>query len=339
VYVRTRAELDSCLAERWKNQQSIRRRRDDFVRRYCGLDDFSALVDHHWRSVLAERRAVGILCRQIASIAVEDVACYLGCLALGLSPWAGELVQDGFYTVNPDKLYRVKIPWLRWAKKGNPVMQYERLSDASNVRLEGMILAQVKTREGIALPDWHHQHRARVFGNRYPFLDMSAFFSDCLRRATRRPAFMYAESDSGYEQRVHCNGDPLTRDFRPPAEWYYPIYLSLFVDGSLVLLENYDDSYGGSLGVKRLFEDAMSRIEAVVGVRPLVLQTSALSPETWHLLYYNQHLLHHSPDAESAIRVLSHERNISALFERAAAVAYRMGAVVPTGVSVECVPN
>lgn len=326
MYIRRRQELIEELAGRRERRQEIQKRRDAFIQQQYGIDFFSDVVAHYWSLPIASA-PTGMLCRQVASIMIEDVACYLGCRSLGLSAWAGELTCDGFYTVNADKQYRVKIPWLRWGKKGNPVVKYECLSTMPFDQLEGMCLANVPTQHGVLLPEWHHQRRQLVFGDTYPTMDMSGFFRDCLQLATKRPGLVYLGTDDGYEIPVSFEESLPKQSCRPPAAWYYPLYFSLFLDGSLVLLESYDDATTGNVHVKALFESTMEQIASAVGVLPLVTCIPSLTKETRYLLYYNKHLLD-SRLTDFSCEELAEEQDLLQLFFTAADIGYRSCDVV-----------
>ena len=320
MYVRSRCKLDGMLADRRANREEISRQRDDYIRLRFGIPDFSSLVAKHWGHLQDSEKSVGVLCRQQASIMVEDVSCYIGCLCVGLLPWVGQFARDEFRTVNLDKLHRVKIPWITWSKKGNLVMKYERISPLTNGRLEGMRMASVPTHDGVTLPEWHARLRQLVFGERYPVSDFSVFMEDCLEQAVKKPDFVYTSDANGYEAKVRCNGK--VHGLRPPASWYYPLYFSLFLDGTMVLLETYENTLSGVPAAKRLFEDSMRELTKGVGVQPVVAE---IPPLTHDMMYYNRHLLDAGLDVEDIMQKVSGEDDIVVLMTRIAEIVRRIG--------------
>jgi hypothetical protein len=67
-------------------------------------------------------------------------------------------------------------------------------------------------------------------------------------------------------------------EIRPPSHWYYPIYLSLFLTGEIILFETYENPNGGVPEAKILFEKAMIEVETGTGFLPLVVEIPPLTP-------------------------------------------------------------
>lgn len=285
MYVRTRSQLCEVLQQRIASRDRIGVNIDKFAAEQYGIQHFSRLADKHWQHLYSDVPA-GVLCRQIASATVEDVACFIGCVSLGLRPWVGQLSGDRFTTTNSEKVRYVKVPWIEWSRKGHLVKTYEVITTHSMSALEGMVLSRIQTQLGCTLPEWHAQLRSSVFGTRYPVLDFSDFFTDCLMAAGRKPPFVYLENGHGRCEKVLV-GMCTSRLARPPANWYYPLYLSLFLDGRMVLLETYEDTRKQVGSMKTLFERLMREFQSRFGMTPIVVQI----PEGDETNYCNKHIL------------------------------------------------
>lgn len=169
---------------------------------------------------------------------------------------------------------------------------YERISPLSNTELTGMPLGAIVCRNDKKLPLLHKDLRKAMFleGTTY---DVSTIHNRILRDATRLPSFVYRIEETKEKRVELAKGDALLSHDRPPSSWYYPYYLSWFLDGTSVLFETYDNPLGEVSRAKELFEECMKTIESVTGFRPLVVKIPPLSHE---LLYCNRHFLwrHHA---------------------------------------------
>ncbi|MDP3997798.1 MAG: hypothetical protein Q8P73_04845 [bacterium] len=324
MYVNSRARLAELLEERKGNRERIRQRINEFAAGLYGIEDFMSLVQKHFGSFRAEDICYGTLCRQVVSIMAEDVATYLACPLLGLRPLAMQFVRDVFIKDNPDKLRRIKLPWVSWSKKGNMVMRHERVVSETNEELQSKAFTHITTTGGETLLDYHGRLRRRVFGDSYDTGDVSAFWRDCMFSAARKPSGVYRLLPDGREEKVGWDrADPVRDDLRPAASWYYPLFCCLFLDGDWVLLETYEDLGNSAKGreIKQGFERWASILEQTVGYSPLVLQL----PCDTKTMYYNRHLLDDGMSLPRCAKELAGEDNIPESFKKATDLVLNIG--------------
>ena len=205
--------------------------------------------------------------------------------------------RDAYSPENHDKRCRVRIPWLWHSKKGNMVVDGAYIASEPVSKIERKILGKIKTTSGLLLPHFHAMMRVAVFGHSNPTLDVSLLHAESLKRATRRPEMIYRDI-RGYDRIGAIDSmDESLECYRPPASWYYPLYLSWFLNGSMVLLETYENPDGGVPEAKKLFEQTMFTVQSATGFLPLVVEIPPLTPE---MLYCNRHLID-SPDCLGTI--------------------------------------
>ncbi|TAK57586.1 hypothetical protein EPO17_01555 [Patescibacteria group bacterium] len=296
-YVNYVGHLPEVLKRRRSDKYSVRLSVDAFIDKKYGISDFTALVHSHLPTSVQEAIAsnvesVGVLARQVPGICAEDVAMYLLCRKLGLFPLALSFTRDTFVAVSHDKRHRVKVPWVRWSKSTNLIVEYEDISARSINCIERQRLDKIVVNGGGFLPQYHEQVRHHVFNGSYPMGDASKLHGELLARATRaRPDAVYRTDARDGERLVrgsYTEDEARTLVVRPPSEWYYPLYLSMFMDGSLVLLDTYENSDGGVPEAKALFEKTMRQIADGCGWMPLVIQTAPLCLD---MMFCNRHLL------------------------------------------------
>jgi hypothetical protein len=288
MYVTSYDGLMRALDERRTRFHEARASVNAFVRRRYGLDHMMEMADEMFSG---HEVPVAVLARQIASICVEDVAFVAGARRMGLTPLTLTFTRDAFTKNNHDKLNRVKVPWVSWSKKGNLVRGYDRIVRESNDALERVPLDRIRCVDGTLLPDYHTALR-KTAGIVGAVDDVFTLDRRILSAARNRPAFVYREV-GGREVRYPIDATtPLESRDRPPAEWYYPYYLSWFIDGTFVLFETYDNPMGEVSHAKAMFEGAMREVASETGFVPLIVKVPALSKE---MLYCNRHLM--QPDA------------------------------------------
>jgi len=313
MYITKREELFTLVEERKNNQEEIKERLNSWVDRVYGIHAFSDIVHRHF---VSERQMVaGVLARQVPSIMVEDISCFSFCKLLGVQPVALSLLRDSFTDKNPDKVRRINISWITWSKSNHLIRQYERVVPLSNKELEGMVIQNIQTKFGTKLMDYHMSLRGKVFGGDYLLQDASAFHSECLSRARSLPEYAWRETGKGNEERVYRN-DIRAEDFsllRSPAKWYYPLYLSLFLDGRMILLETYENPEASVPYARLLFERTMEQLKEGVGLLPLVVE---ISPLTKDLMDYNRHLLEQSFSWEKVLQSIEGEENLLSMYEK-----------------------
>jgi len=278
MYIRTRKEMETLLKERKKFKKEISEKIDFWAEEHYGIKDFLAIRGKHMPFLKNENAPYGFLARQIPSVCVEDVACFIGSKKIGLEPISMSFVQDNFSSSNAEKLNRVKIPWSRMTEGGKLIIRYENISTEKIPDIESFVLSGIPTASGETLPEFHAGLRQNVFGKEHRALDISGFWSDCLKESKNKPEFVY-ETGSGKAKKIflkNVSGEIIHKNIRPPSSWYYPLYFSCFLDGSMVLLETYENPNGEVYEAKKLFVRTMNEMKEIVGEYPLVLEIPPL---------------------------------------------------------------
>lgn len=339
MYVRTRSVLRREISDRRQQQPEIAELRDGYIRTKYGIVNFSQLIDQYLGSLVKEDQCTGLLCRHIASTTLESLACYFVCNNLGLSPAAVELTCDGFQLgKNQEKLSLLKQLWIHRSAKGNLVSCYRKPCHQKQHLscLEHRPFKDIATDDGLPLVSLHHQYRQQVFGeNNYPYLDASVFFRACLASAAFKPETVFVQCADGYESEVNYNRleqcqKEATRDeftvmnvrnqpkvvdrnlegkIRPPAKWYYPLYLCLFLDGNFVLLESFDDPSLDNK-VPEIFRRTMEEIKRVVGFQSLIVEV----PCSGEMNHYPQNIIERG--LSHAAVSINGEDDLSVLFRQ-----------------------
>lgn len=295
-YITSRDQLIAELSSRASKRAEIRASVSSFIQNQYGIEDLFGILDRFF-SGIGSGEPHAILARQVASISTEDLSFTVGAKALGLSPLTIPFGRDSYTSRNHDKLHRVKIPWTSWSKKGNLIIEYERATRMTNAEIEGSPLDRIEVPFCGNLVSYHANLRELVTGER-PNFDVSSLYVDFLRASSKKPEFVFREHN-GREMRTRPDhGLILDRD-RPPASWYYVLYLSWFIDGSLILFETYDNPLSEVIHAKSLFEDTVRKIVDGTGIAPLIVKIPHLSMD---MLYCNRHILR---DGKTALLKLS----------------------------------
>jgi hypothetical protein len=307
VYITSVNELRQVLRERRRKHAEIRSAWNRFIERRYGIQDVAGVIENYF-SISCDSDPIALLARQIASICVEDIAFNLLACALQLEPLTAPFIRDAFTADNHDKVHRIKIPWISWPQRCRAmVLQYEQLTPYAGDRLEGVPLDRIDLPNGGTLVEFHAGLREKIIP-RAATRDVSQLHTHLLWLARNRPPYVFREINGrerktdltgGHHEHpcfspelvVHPHAGPdsvvYPRD-RPPASWYYPLYFSWFLDGSMVLFETYDNPIGNVSHAKALFEETMGEVWRETGYLPLVVKIPPLSKE---MLYCNRHLL------------------------------------------------
>ncbi|MEK7070157.1 MAG: hypothetical protein AAB818_02285 [Patescibacteria group bacterium] len=278
MYIRTRKELKFLLEERKKLEKTTNEKIGLWAKEKYGIKDFLAIKEKHMPFLKNKKKSYGFLARQIPSVCIEDVACFVGSKKIGLEPISMSFIQDNFSSANAEKLNRVKIPWSRMTGAGKLIIRYENISTKKIPEIESFVLSNIPTVSNKTLPEFHSELRRKVFGIEHQSLDISEFWADCLKEAGNKPEFVY-ETGSGKAKKIFLKDiskEMNHKNIRPPASWYYPLYFSCFLDGSMVLLETYENPNGEVYEAKKLFIQTMSIMKEIVGEYPLVLEIPPL---------------------------------------------------------------
>lgn len=266
-YINSRQELNSQIQQRGFVKEVINEKLDQWAFEKYGIEDFVAMSERFVRPNNCQ--PIGVLCRQIPSVFLEDVASYISSLVLGLKPVAYSFCGDFFNAVCSYKICLVKMPFSRWSKKGNLVLVRKKLTDLLNAELSCRVLRTIPTKDGLNLEEFHLKKRESVFNGQYPSIDISEFFCECLKRATERPKFVYQTNAWNKVDKKPLNKADL-KSSRPPADWYYPLYLTLFMQ-SAVLFETYE-GYVDDAPISKVFRSAINEIRDATGFAPMVVQ-------------------------------------------------------------------
>lgn len=312
-YVSLVGEFNKTLNCRRDKRVLARQAVDAFIEKQYGIACFTHLVHTHLplsaQAAMCRGQTIGLLARQVPGICAEDVAMYILCRKLGLFPLALSFTRDTFVTMNHDKRHRVKIPWVEWSKKNNRVVRFEDISTEGIVSIERRRLDSIPVKNASSLIEYHRSLRHQVFNGSYEMDDVSRFHGELLARATRNPPESVYREVNGKDRLVkgaYTPDEARALIVRPPSEWYYPLYLSMFATGEIVLLETYENPDGGVPEAKRLFEETMDGLARAYGWMPLVVQTAPLCLD---MMFCNRHLLQTPGSVEKLCDqvVLSHE--------------------------------
>ena len=262
------AEIQTRKADKTRLDEQI----NVFAKKEFGISDFTGISEQNL--FLSPCRPHGILCRQVATARIEEICSFLSCGYLGLSPVNFTFGIDTFSTRNADKVNLVKIRFAAGhSKNGQPLIRVEKIADPQN--LEGMILREIMVKDGISLPEYHRRLRSRTFGQSCPQTrEIGALFSLYLRKAKKHPPWVFEINGLRTEKKAVSAANLYAS--RPPASWYYPLYLANFLSGNLVLFETYENKSGDVHKIKEEFRAAMDMIMDVIGIYPMVVETPAL---------------------------------------------------------------
>ncbi len=298
MYLTSYDELQRALEQRRKRSEEIRESANAFAQHRYGIENMLGIVEQSF-GFMHKDRSYAFLARQIASVCAEDIAFETGARLMGVEPATVSFVRDAFTRSNHDKLHRVRMPWISWSKKGNLVLAHERICARTNDELEATPLDRIICANGVTLPAYHEDLRTRV-GMRGLLSDVSAVQQELLSAARYRPGYLFREVCGKEHKHVLVPGEEIQERDRPPASWYYPLYLSWFLDGSLVLFETYDNPMGDVVHAKSLFERTMQDVTNGTGFAPLIVKIPPLSKE---MLYCNRHFL----DEKGGINAVARE--------------------------------
>lgn len=284
-YITKTTELANAIRERKERSEQISKRIDDWVYSEWGIPGFSDMM-----STLSPSQdhdgTYGVLCRQLATVRIEEVSFYMTCQSLGLKPMNITYVDDVFNTRNKDKVHLIKLPWIKkHSKNGDPIVEYEKIARFPSA---GTVLSSISIDgNGTNLPKYHRNLRMATFGNDCPEeVDIGKAFKVYLSAAENKPFYVYENID-GHEVKVPSAESSLI-DARPPAEWYYPLYLLSFMTGNMVLFETYENPEGEVGKIREHFQHTMDIIMEGTGLYPLVVE---IPPLKLPMMYINQAMI------------------------------------------------
>jgi len=152
------------------------------------------------------------------------------------------------------------------------------------------------TTRNVSLAEHHRLDQELVFGLvdvPYVWGDVSYFYASVLcelAKAEHNDMTVWRDNGAGKDVlvRSYSLADARNLTVRPCADWYYGMYLSMFLNGSMILFETYDNETGGVPKIRAKFEREMESIKSAVGVYPIVVK---IPPLTKDMLHVNKHLL------------------------------------------------
>lgn len=266
-------QLRQEIKERKKNQKGILQAIDDYCRDAYGVPNFSEIIQEKF----PDNSRFGLcLARQIPNANIEHLAHVI------VADWVSKngipsqavpmaFTRDCFSGRNPLKKSYVQIPFLKRGRKGLCSLVQEIVHPEQRGSLDGMILHAIKTTENTPITEYHLELR-RQAGLEEVEVDLSDFFLQCLDYCLagngKKPEFVFVE-EGEKEKRMSTkklNGHKICR---PPADWFYDLYLMLFVDGQRALLSTVDDDDN----VSGWFRKAIQKIEKITGFLPLIIDT------------------------------------------------------------------
>lgn len=310
-YLTSLGEIACVVRDRKKRRTAIRKEVDGFIYQRYGIRDFSSKLRLGIFKPLGidpdevDRRneSFGVLARQIPGICAEDVACHCLAQRANLTPLALAFSRDAFVPTGNDKVRRAKVPFIKWSRKGHLQLEHrvivsvphDDLSTLNMVRID-----RIQTKDecgGVMLPEFHRSMRQCLFKHFATpgfWGDISGLYGSFLAESiasgqSPQPIWRtgVGDKDVAWHDAVTAE-DALSLTIRPSSKWYYPLYLSMFLDGTFVLLETYDNDDGGVPLAKALFEQTVDQIIGSVGFGPLVIKTFPLQPD---MLFVNQSMI------------------------------------------------
>lgn len=293
MYIKKSDELFAQIEERKNNKKEIHKCLDQWIEKVYGIKNFTKFTS---KFIGTPEKTIGVLCRQIPSVNTEDVICFLACRALNLDPCAISFIADGFYTHSAYKVSLARIPWIHWSKNDRLVLENQLVVKTGLKASEGRVLESIETNTGF-LPEFHKGLRDSIFKKSYPIIDFSNFLNQAMIKAKNRPSFVFERDSNGWEKKKPVEEADLVRS-RPPMYWWYNLYFSLFIDGSRVLLETYENPRDAK--AKKVFEKAMLEIKENIGVFPLLVEIPDFSKK---MFYCNRHILDSGTKAIESIGI------------------------------------
>ncbi len=311
-------KIIQAIRKRKKERNYIRSRLDAYIEKTYGIPYFSQFIRTQFaRSIIGapqeidEDKTYGVLARQIPGASVEDIAGYLLARRLGLMPCSPAFTRDVFHAGCCDKLLRANIPFVSWSKKQRLVTNNKWVltdqkitaqADLNMVRMDKLQAGEV------SLPEFHRRMQHGVFGAfPQPFVwsDVSPVYAQILAKVKsvgRPPTEVWRSNGDGKDvaSSHYEEAEALDLTVRPSSKWYYPLFLSMFLDGTFVLMETYErDGYS----LQSLFEQTMRDIQCATDYMPIVIQTCTPTPD---LLFVNEHVVAEPARASEVLCGLQH---------------------------------
>ncbi len=284
-YIENANDLKEVLAERKSKTREIQKMIGEYVESVYGIKYFTEITKKHFG--ISNSSTTSMLLRQVASVSLEDISCFITASVFNLPIIGATLSSDSFTCNSLDKVSRVKIPWISWSKKGNMVKAHDYIIEESMEKLEGRALAHIQTKEGLFLQEHHNQLRNNVFGNDFPQIDCAPLLKHYLHSSHTKPEFVHSTNERGHISQIAFQ-EEASALVKPPAYWYYPLYYLWFLDGTSVIFETYDSSdRDKNSTVRDFFHQTMDEIQTNLGIHPIVIK---ILPAFKEIFYCNKHI-------------------------------------------------
>lgn len=266
--------------ERRARRTEIHRAINRCAERHRGIRDFADRADR-WMPPGEELTL--FLARQLATVSLENVG------AERLTEWMAlqmpvcvqtvEFVHDT-WAANAHKRSLIALPVITHVRDDGltsirsvrVVERAERLRLSRTPLLSSINAALRREQWGVAfegrLPDLHRTLRRAAGLTNGTDYDISDFWHQCVRATTKPPEWVFVATNGTAERKPYL---PTFFDgyVRPPASWYYLLYLCLFLTGDRALLattiEEDDES------IRTLFTESIALLEREIGVTPLIV--------------------------------------------------------------------
>jgi hypothetical protein len=263
------------------NRDAIRKSINDFCFKEYGVCDFFAIADKYLQentgsNVFKICLARQVPCQNIEHLAINRLASFLTENGIETMALPMAFARDSYTSSNEYKTSLAKIPHLFRSRKGGLVVKRENiLASHQRENVDGKILDRLETENGISLVDFHYSLRKSIFGESDCFVDFSSFVKEIARQSVESgslnmPEYVFIRSGIK-EKKVRASEADFSngQDPRPPADWYYFLYLMLFLDGSCALASTIDEDPR----VISWFTANIARIEEICGFKPLFVDT------------------------------------------------------------------
>lgn len=304
----TQAMLEAEIRDYRETAGESVRRLDTYVRETYGFGGVSSILDE-WIpksdsfTMCLARQIIAPSTEQLAfSILGEQLSKDLGC------SWVVPPFATDCYGRHKYKESLIKVPGLVFDEEGTcaGIRRTELIGDKAR-RQELFtgnppVLNGIRTDTGMFweeandamfLPEFHAKLWNRITGKIPPSCVEAGIIHRKLLAACmnalqgKKPSFFFIEED-GRGKKIDGNGwETISAEerktARPPAEWYYFFYLSLFVTGKRVLFASLDDDKD----VHAMFQ-VMTDIERVTGRKPLIVPIPYKHVTPRCTLYFNE---------------------------------------------------
>ncbi len=268
VATRKRKAVDTCAAL------------DRFATDYRGVPDFCRRTDE-WMPAYGNGTTF-FLARQVASVSLEHLCAEFLAQGMGTDmDVRAEVVEftGDCWAANSHKNSLVNLPVMTSLKDGKARVRTVRVLPQAQRRRLAMnpllssLQAQLKREQwGLdftgPLPEFHKLLRQKAGSSNGCGYDVSTLWSDCLSDSMLPPESAFVEVE-GCAQRRSMPCLDKGGYVRPPASWYYLLYLSLFLTGDRVLLATTLEE--DNVSIQTLFEESIALIERQTGVKPLIV--------------------------------------------------------------------